>query len=395
MWLGIENDEDVDVPLPEATLIRFQNFELDPGDLARRLAKMWERLEFVADIAISNLLSELLVVAASGVGPAEFDGAAKTQASNLVITGYVLGRIAQNTDEVPLLYSRNFSGQHAENSIRAFVEMCNARQLFEIVPTSISEACMAASQATSIETPGTQDPELITWVKAGLVFGGLGLALGEQKFIDEQALLDRVEQTSSNTRQESLNPIRMKAEPMDIDIRSLVGDRYANIAIKVARPVVTESIEHLTFVTLFKDSLSKNKAFDRSTRKAMKVSESGLPRFAIVGLNGVFSSHIDSISTSMGMQPDDATRDFFAFAIRAAFPKISEDIVQESLLWIPKVRDVDGSVEAHYQLARHAIPALPEMTNDWAVQSRRNIAVMGAIVAYIAMLNDMAATAWC
>ena len=97
---------------------------------------------------------------------------------------------------------------------------------------------MAASQATSIETPGTQDPELITWVKAGLVFGGLGLALGEQKFIDEQALLDRVEQTSSNTRQESLNPIRMKAEPMDIDIRSLVGDRYANIAIKVARPVV-------------------------------------------------------------------------------------------------------------------------------------------------------------
>ena len=394
MWLGIENEDDLDVPLPEETLIRFKTFELDPGDLARRLAKMWQRLEFVADIAISNLLSELLVVAASGVGPAEFDGAAKTQASNLVITGYVLGRIAQNTDEVPLLYSRNFSGQHAENSIRAFVEMCNARQLFEIVPTSISEACMAASQATSIETPDTQDPELITWLKAGLVFGGLGLALGEQKFIDEQALLDRVEQTSSNPRQESLNPIQMKAEPMDIDIRNLVGDRYANIAIKVARPAIGGSIEHLTFVTFFKDSLSKNKAFDRSTRKAMKVSESGLPVFAVVALNGVFSSHVDSISASMSMQTEDALREFFGFAIREAFPKISEDAVQESLLWIPKVRGVDGSVEAHYELARHAVPALPPMTNDWAVQSRRNIAVMGAIVGYVALLNDMAATVW-
>jgi hypothetical protein len=393
VWLGIENEDDLDVPLPEETLIRFQTFRLDSGDLARRLAKMWERLESVADIAISNLLSELLVVAASGVGPAEFEGAAKTQASNLVITGYVLGRIAQDTDEVPLLYSRNFSGQHAENSIRAFVEMFNARQLFEIVPTSISGACMAASQSTSIETPGAQDPELITWLKAGLVFGGLGLALGEQKFIDEQALLDRVERSSSNPRQESLNPIQMKAEPMDIDIRNLVGDQYANIAIKVARPALPGS-EHLTFVSSVKDNLSKSKAFDRSTRKAMQVSESGLPRFAIAGLNGVFSSHVDSISTSMGMQSEDALRDFFGFAIREAFPKISEDAVQECLLWIPKVRDVNGSVEAHYQLARYAIPALPPMTNDWAVQSSRNIAVMGAMVGYIAGLNHIIGTVW-
>jgi hypothetical protein len=110
MWLGFQNDEDVDVPLPEETLIRFQGVELDAEDLAHRLGRMWERLESVADIAGSNLMSELLVVAASGVGPSEFDGAAKTQASNLVVTGYVLGRIAQNTDEVPLLYSRKFSG---------------------------------------------------------------------------------------------------------------------------------------------------------------------------------------------------------------------------------------------------------------------------------------------
>ena len=54
MWLGIENEDDLYVPLPEETLIRFKTFELDPGDLARRLAKMWQRLEFVADIAISN-----------------------------------------------------------------------------------------------------------------------------------------------------------------------------------------------------------------------------------------------------------------------------------------------------------------------------------------------------
>lgn len=67
MWLGIEIEDDLDVPLPEETLIRFQTFELDSRDLARRFAKTWERLEFVADIAISNLFSELLVVAASGV----------------------------------------------------------------------------------------------------------------------------------------------------------------------------------------------------------------------------------------------------------------------------------------------------------------------------------------
>ena len=393
MWLGFENDEDVDVPLPEETLIRLQGVELDAGDLAHRLVRMWEKLQSVADIAVSNLMSELLVVAASGVEPSEFDGAAKTQASNLVVTGYVLGRIAQNTDEVPLLYSRKFSEQHAENSIRAFVEMCNARQLFEIVPVSISGACMAAAETTTIETPGTRDPELLRWLKAGLVFGGLGLALGEQKFIDEQALLDRVERSSIKPKQESIHPIQMKAEPMEIDIRNLLGDQVANIAIKVARPALP-GIEHLTFVSSFKDNLAKDKAFDRSTRKAMQVSEGGLPRFAIAGLNGVFSSHVDSISTSMGMQIEDALREFFGFAIREAFPKISEDTVQECLLWIPKVRDVNGSVEAHYQLARHAIPALPPMANDWGVQTRRNIAVMGAMVGYIAGLNHLAATVW-
>lgn len=393
MWLGIENDEDVDVPLPAETLIRFQGVDLDSGDLAHRLVRMWERLESVADIAVSNLISELLAVAASAVGPAAFDGEARTQASNLAITGYILGRIGQKTDEVPLLYSGDFAEEHAENSIRAFVEMCKARQLFEIVPDSISGACMTTSEATRIEAPGTLDSELLRWLKAGLVFGGLGVAIGEQKFIDEQARLNPAEQTSSDSRQKSGRTHYLKAEKMEIDIRNLLGDQFANIAIKVARPLLPGS-ETLTFVSVFRDSLSSNKTFDRSTRKALQIKESGLPRFAIAGLNGVFSSHVDLISASMGMRIEDALREFFGFAIREAFPKISEDVVQESLLWIPQVRDRGTAANAHYQLARWALPALPTLVSDWSVQSQRNIAVMGAMVGYIASLNHMAANVW-
>jgi len=180
---------------------------------------------------------------------------------------------------------------------------------------------------------------------------------------------------------------------MEPDVRNLVGDEFANIAIKVARPALP-GVGNLTFVSMFKDNLSKDKAFDRSTRKAMQVDESGLPRFAIAGLNGVFSGHVDSISAALGMQADEAFRQFFGFAIREAFVTISEDAIQESLLWIPKVRDVNVSVEAHYQLARHAVPALPPVTSDWSVQSRRNVAVMGAMVGYFTSLNHMAANVW-
>jgi hypothetical protein len=180
---------------------------------------------------------------------------------------------------------------------------------------------------------------------------------------------------------------------MALDIPRLVGGEASRIAVMVARPVLASS-SHLTFVSSFMDMLAKDRIFDKSIRKAMYVDEKGLPRFAIAALHGVFGANEAAISSSLGLEPEEALREFYGFAIRSAFPDLAEAVVQESLAWIPQIRYTSRSAATHYQLARWVVPVLPVWSSDWGVQSSRDIAVMGAMGGYLVTLNHMAANVW-
>lgn len=387
VWLGIDAQSPWQVP--DRVHAALSMVSTEPDTFAHRLVAAWERLGELADPSCVAVLADL-VAGATGRPPfVDISAADQRRLSDLVMSGYWLGRMAFGTDDKPNRYSASLGHSEAVAWLEHRLRRLGRDELLRVVPGEYPDAAFAVSSRVSLEIEAVTSDEMTLGLKVGLTLSALGLAVVEQALIDER--FDSTPSTQSDPPDPSETPTRPDTHnrqrytpAMDLPVE------FLQLVALAANPFSEFPQLKQTWVadTMILRELQKRKdAFDRQTRKSMVISPAGLPYLAAFGLVSGFAGDIERVQKLLGVAPDKA----FEALVRLGLERHWPGVDPEEPFWLAvsfsfKTETPAGA--ASYAIARQLVPALPPRSTDWGVQSLREIYTGGAMVAYRYYVNE-------